>query len=118
VKKKVEEQAEEIHRTLLYAMSALSFALEAKDAYTAGHSRRVADIATAIGKAFGLSEDELEDLRWAALLHDIGKNLVSMMLEGAGFEVTDLGVDVPAERFVQAIREVKPHFLSDLCHMK
>ncbi|MFH1909509.1 MAG: corrinoid protein [Chloroflexota bacterium] len=35
-------------------------------------------------------------------LHDIGKNLVAMMLEGAGFEVTDLGVDVPPEAFVKA----------------
>lgn len=38
-------------------------------------------------------------------LHDIGKNLVAMMLEGAGFEVQDLGVDVPAEAFVQAARD-------------
>jgi 5-methyltetrahydrofolate--homocysteine methyltransferase len=38
-------------------------------------------------------------------LHDIGKNLVSMMLEGAGFEVMDLGIDTPPERFVQAVRE-------------
>jgi 5-methyltetrahydrofolate--homocysteine methyltransferase len=37
-------------------------------------------------------------------LHDIGKNLVAMMLEGAGFRVVDLGVDVPAERFVDAVR--------------
>src|SRR5690348_4486403 len=37
-------------------------------------------------------------------LHDMGKNLVIMMLEGAGFEVLDLGVDVPAEGFVQAAR--------------
>jgi 5-methyltetrahydrofolate--homocysteine methyltransferase len=35
-------------------------------------------------------------------IHDIGKNLVSMMLEGAGFEVEDLGTDVPPERFVEA----------------
>jgi len=41
-------------------------------------------------------------------LHDIGKNLVSMMLEGAGFEVADLGVDVPPERFVGAVREENP----------
>ncbi|HOH08220.1 MAG TPA: corrinoid protein [bacterium] len=41
-------------------------------------------------------------------LHDIGKNLVSMMMEGAGFEVIDLGVDVAAEKFVAAIREHKP----------
>jgi len=38
-------------------------------------------------------------------LHDIGKNLVSSMLEGAGFEVTDLGADVPPEKFVAAARE-------------
>ncbi len=38
-------------------------------------------------------------------LHDIGKNLVVMMLEGAGFKVTDLGVDVPPEKFVEAVRE-------------
>ena len=38
-------------------------------------------------------------------LHDIGKNLVAMMLEGSGYEIVDLGVDVPAERFVQAIRD-------------
>ena len=37
-------------------------------------------------------------------LHDIGKNLVGMMMEGAGFEVIDLGTDVPAERFVEAAR--------------
>ena len=38
-------------------------------------------------------------------LHDIGKNLVASMLEGAGFQVTDLGVDVPADRFVEAVRD-------------
>lgn len=37
-------------------------------------------------------------------LHDIGKNLVGLMLEGAGFEIQDLGTDVPAERFVEAAR--------------
>ncbi len=37
-------------------------------------------------------------------LHDIGKSLVIMMLEGAGFEVVDLGIDVPADRFVEAAR--------------
>ena len=38
-------------------------------------------------------------------LHDIGKNLVAMMLEGAGFEIIDLGNDVPAEKFVEAALE-------------
>ena len=38
-------------------------------------------------------------------LHDIGKNLVMMMMEGAGFQVIDLGIDVPPEKFVNAVRE-------------
>jgi len=38
-------------------------------------------------------------------LHDIGKNLVAMMLEGAGFEIMDLGVDVSPESFVDAVQE-------------
>jgi 5-methyltetrahydrofolate--homocysteine methyltransferase len=38
-------------------------------------------------------------------LHDIGKNLVSMMMEGSGFEIIDLGVDVKPEQFVQAVKD-------------
>jgi 5-methyltetrahydrofolate--homocysteine methyltransferase len=44
-------------------------------------------------------------------LHDIGKNLVAMMLEGAGFEIIDLGADVPAQLFVAAIQEHRPHLV-------
>jgi 5-methyltetrahydrofolate--homocysteine methyltransferase len=44
-------------------------------------------------------------------LHDIGKNLVAMMLEGAGFEVIDLGNDVTPEQFVAAVKEHKPHIV-------
>ena len=44
-------------------------------------------------------------------LHDIGKNLVRMMLEGAGFEVIDLGVDIAEDRIIEAVREHKPEIL-------
>jgi 5-methyltetrahydrofolate--homocysteine methyltransferase len=44
-------------------------------------------------------------------LHDIGKNLVGMMLEGAGFEVIDLGTDVTPEAFVAAVREHQPQIV-------
>jgi len=44
-------------------------------------------------------------------LHDIGKNLVISMLEGAGFKVVDLGTDVTPQKFVEAIREHQPHIL-------
>lgn len=44
-------------------------------------------------------------------LHDIGKNLVSMMMEGAGFEVIDLGIDVPPEKFVDIVKQNQPDIL-------
>jgi len=45
-------------------------------------------------------------------LHDIGKNLVAMMLKGGGFQVTDLGNDVDPERYVQAAKEKQPQILA------
>lgn len=45
-------------------------------------------------------------------LHDIGKNLVIMMLQGSGYTVIDLGIDVPTETFIDAIRMHKPHVLA------
>ncbi len=45
-------------------------------------------------------------------LHDIGKNLVSMMMEGAGFAITDLGVDVAPDKFVQKVQEVEPDIVA------
>jgi 5-methyltetrahydrofolate--homocysteine methyltransferase len=44
--------------------------------------------------------------------HDIGKNLVSMMLEGAGFEIVDLGSNVTPDRFIQAVKDHKPQILA------
>jgi 5-methyltetrahydrofolate--homocysteine methyltransferase len=44
-------------------------------------------------------------------LHDIGKNLVIMMLESSGFSVVDLGIDVPVDRFVRAVKEHGPQIL-------
>ena len=61
-----------------------------------------------------LVEAGVEPLAKAAIgtvqgdLHDIGKNLVVMMLKGAGFDVVDLGVDVSAQKFVDKIKELKP----------
>ena len=44
-------------------------------------------------------------------LHDIGKNLVVMMMEGAGFKVIDLGINIPVEKFIQAVKEHQPDIL-------
>ncbi len=45
-------------------------------------------------------------------LHDIGKNLVGSMLEGAGFEVHDVGIDVSSEKFIEAVKSKTPHILA------
>ena len=55
------------------AMESLSATVDARDAYTAGHSRRVQQLALAIGRELGLSQAELDLLGHAALFHDIGK---------------------------------------------
>lgn len=44
-------------------------------------------------------------------LHDIGKNLVASMMEGCGFEVVNIGIDIPAEKFVTAVQEEKADIL-------
>ena len=66
-------QVRKLRRLFLGAIESLVFALESKDKYTAGHSRRVTETALAIGQQLELSQTEMEDLRWGALLHDVGK---------------------------------------------
>ncbi len=44
-------------------------------------------------------------------IHDVGKNIVSMVLQGAGYEVIDLGIDTPPEKFVDAIKQHQPRFV-------
>jgi HD-GYP domain-containing protein (c-di-GMP phosphodiesterase class II) len=64
------EQLEETH---LGTAAALAAALEAKDRYTADHARSIADLAVAVGRRLGVDEDQLRDLRYGAVFHDIGK---------------------------------------------
>lgn len=73
LEEKVAEQGEKIRASFLSAVTALAFALEAKDKYTSGHSQRVADIAIAITKVMGLPKEIIDKVRLAGLLHDIGK---------------------------------------------
>jgi putative two-component system response regulator len=88
LEEKVGEQTAEIRRLFLSAIEALVFALEAKDKYTGGHSRRVTEIAVAIGNELGLSTDDMEDLRWASLLHDVGKIAVDQLIQNKPGKLT------------------------------
>jgi len=89
LEQKVEEQMGEIRHLSLGAIESLVHALEAKDRYTGGHSRRVAEIALAAGNELGLSTDDMEDLRWGSLLHDIGKIAVDQRIHSKPDKLTD-----------------------------
>lgn len=81
LEEKVEEQTGEIRKLFLGAIEALVCALEAKDRYTGGHSRRVTETALALGRDLGLSADDMENLRWGSLLHDVGKIAVDQLIQ-------------------------------------
>jgi len=73
LEQKVEAQTRRIRASFLSAVTALAYALEAKDEYTSGHSQRVADMSVATAKELGLPPDSIEKIRLAGLIHDIGK---------------------------------------------
>jgi len=65
--------AERLEQTLLQTIEAIASTVEARDAYTAGHQRRVATLASAIAREMGLSVDMIHGLYLAASIHDLGK---------------------------------------------
>src|ERR671933_1255204 len=69
----IQQQNESLRERSRAAMEGLAATVDARDAYTAGHSRRVRNISLAVGAELGLTAEELEVLGQAALLHDIGK---------------------------------------------
>ena len=73
LEEKVLEQANKIRASFLNAITALAYALEAKDAYTSGHSERVAELSAAIARELRLPQRHINQLKLAGLLHDIGK---------------------------------------------
>jgi len=62
-----------LHRTLMQTIMAIDKMLEIRDPYTAGHQKRVANLAVSIGRRIGFVEDRLEGLFLGALIHDVGK---------------------------------------------
>jgi putative nucleotidyltransferase with HDIG domain len=72
-KSEIRELYSQLQRSYLGTISALYFALEARDPYTRGHSERVFHYCLHVGKRLGLTPAELVNLKYAALLHDLGK---------------------------------------------
>lgn len=73
LEQRVAEQTNRIRASSLKAITSLAYALEAKDKYTSGHSQRVAHISVVIARELGLPHDDIERIRLAGLVHDIGK---------------------------------------------
>jgi PAS domain S-box-containing protein/putative nucleotidyltransferase with HDIG domain len=71
--RQLERHADQLRRTLEGAVIAMGNVVERRDPYTAGHERRVAELAVAVAARMGLDGDELDALRLAALIHDVGK---------------------------------------------
>jgi len=69
----IREARKALHRAYVEFVGSLASALDARDRYTAGHSRRVSDFSCAIAHAMNASPEELDEIRIGALLHDIGK---------------------------------------------
>lgn len=70
---RLEQKQRQVERITLNAIMAISNTIEAKDTYTSGHSNRVAACSVAIAKRLGMNEEELKNINYMALLHDIGK---------------------------------------------
>lgn len=73
LEKERQQYIEKLQRMVDGVIDAIVFMVEVRDPYTAGHQRRVAELACAIAQELGLSEEKVEAIRFAAILHDIGK---------------------------------------------
>ncbi len=73
VERELQQSLKKLRRALDDTVHTLTSVIEMRDPYTAGHQRRVTELACAIARGMGLSEDRIEGLRMAGLIHDIGK---------------------------------------------
>ncbi len=64
---------DKLHKAMGGIIQAMALAVETRDPYTAGHQRRVANLARSIGQEMGLAKDQVEAIRMAGMVHDLGK---------------------------------------------
>ncbi len=81
----IREGRENLHRAYVEFVGSLASALDARDRYTAGHSRRVSEWSCAAARAIGIAPAQIDEIRIGALLHDIGKiGIADSVLQNAG----------------------------------
>ena len=107
LEKKVAEQTVKIRESFLGSLKALVMAVEAKDSYTSGHSRRVAEVSVMIARELGMSPEDIERISVAGLIHDIGKiGVKESILNKPG------GLTVDEYEHIQRHSEVGIHILT------
>ncbi len=101
---KVQEQIKNAHLSSIYALAAT---IDAKDHYTYGHSNNVAELSAALAEAADFSAEEIEIVRSAGLLHDIGKvGIPESILSKPGY-LTDKEMEIMQSHVVQSISIIK-----------
>jgi diguanylate cyclase (GGDEF)-like protein/putative nucleotidyltransferase with HDIG domain len=121
LQQQLNEKSREIEQVTLQAITAVANTIDTKDTYAKGHSIRVAEYAGAIARELGFSYEEIQNLQYVALLHDIGKigvpdNILNKpsKLTQKEYEIvmthTTIGADVLKD--IQMIREVKEGAMS------
>ncbi|HUN68713.1 MAG TPA: HD domain-containing phosphohydrolase, partial [Burkholderiales bacterium] len=81
---------ERLQRSMVATIHAMAATLETRDPYTAGHQRRVAELAVAIARELGLPEDEIQGIHLAGIVHDLGKISVPAEILSKPGRLTDL----------------------------
>jgi PAS domain S-box-containing protein len=84
------ESYEVVRKTLLGTVDALAAAVEKRDPYTAGHQRRVSDLATAVAREMGLPPDQTSAIHIAAMVHDVGKIYVPAEILSKPSKLTEI----------------------------
>jgi len=98
----------DLERFVINMVKSLVFAIEAKDVYTRGHSERVSKYSMLIGAQFGLSDKEYNDLKWASILHDIGKIGIPEIILNKPGRLTDAEYAIIKEHPAKGAEILKP----------
>jgi len=85
----IRDQQKKIKELFIQTVAALSEAVDAKDRYTSGHSKRVAEYARMLAVRMGKSKEEQEEIYWAGLLHDVGKIRIPVEIINKPGRLTD-----------------------------
>ena len=88
--KSLQQTLEKLRKSLAGTIQAMSLTVETRDPYTAGHQRRVSNLARAIAQEMGLSSDTVDNIRMAGIIHDIGKISIPVELLSKPTRLTDV----------------------------